>query len=365
MSMTDFPLNDPLAVQRWSTSLAYEAAKKSYFSKFIGTGKDALITLKSELNKAAGEKITVGLRMKLSGGGIEGDNIIEGTTAEEALTFHNDALFIDQLRKGTKSKGKMSEQRVPYNLRKEGRDALSTWWAEEMDEEMFFYLAGEATAVNVITSHHGTIKSNTGRASNALTAPSTILYGETSGTPATGKADLAVGDKMGLYIIDKLVAVAETTDPMIQPLMIDGEKKFVLLMHTFDAFNMRAGVSENDWLMIRKATDRGDNALIYKNALGEFADVIMHKHRGVIRYNDYGSGANVHASRSLFMGSQAAMIAYGQDSSPQRYSWNEEKDDRGNALAITAGTIFGIKKTTFNSNDFGLIVVDCASANPV
>jgi len=362
---TDFPLNDPLAVQRWSTSLAYEAAKKQYFAKFIGTSKDALITLKTELNKGAGEKITVGLRMKLSGNGIEGDNIIEGTSAEEALTFYNDAVFIDQLRKGTKSKGKMSEQRVPYNLRKEGRDALSTWWAEELDEQIFFYLAGEATAANVTTTHHGTITTNAGRANNALSAPSTIVYGETSGVAATGKADLAAGDKMGLYLVDKLVAAAETADPMIQPMMVDGEKKFILLMHTFDAFNMRAGVSENDWLMIRKATDRGNKGLIYKNALGEYADVIMHKHRGVIRYNDYGAGANIAASRSLFMGSQAAMIAYGQNSSPNRYSWNEEKDDRGNALAITAGVIFGIKKTTYNSLDFGVIAVDCACASPV
>jgi len=365
MAATEFPLNDPLAVKRWSTSLAYEAAKKSYFSKFIGKSKDSLITLKTELNKAAGEKVTVGLRMKLSGGGIEGDNTIENTTAEEALTFYNDSLYIDQLRKGTKSKGKMTEQRVPYNLRKEGRDALATWWAEEVDEEIFFYLAGEATAANVITTSHGTITSNTGRANNALTAPSTILYGKTSGVAATGKADLEATDKMSLTLLDELVALAETSDPMIQPMLIDGERKFVLLMHTFDAFNLRAGVSENDWLMIHKATDRGAKSLIYKNSLGEFADVIMHKHRGIIRYDDYGVGTDVEASRSLFMGSQAAMIAYGQNSSPQRYTWNEEKDDRGNALALTAGTIFGVKKTTYNSKDFGVIAVDCACTSPV
>ena len=128
MAATEFPLNDPLAVQRWSTSLAVEAAKNCYFSKFISTGKDTCITLKNELNKSAGEKITMGLRMKLQNYGIEGDDIIEGNAVgEEALSFFNDAIFIDQLRKSTKSKGKMSEQRVPYNLRKEGRDALATW----------------------------------------------------------------------------------------------------------------------------------------------------------------------------------------------------------------------------------------------
>ena len=92
--MTEFALGDPLAIQRWSTSLAVEAAKKQYFSKFIGTSKDSLIVLKNELHKGAGEKITIGLRMKLVEYGIEGDEVIEGhATGEEALSFFNDAVF--------------------------------------------------------------------------------------------------------------------------------------------------------------------------------------------------------------------------------------------------------------------------------
>jgi N4-gp56 family major capsid protein len=128
MSATEFTLNHPLAVQRWSTGLAVEAAKKQYFAPFIGTSQDSLIVLQTELSKGAGEKVTVGLRMRLSKPGVEGDNTIEGdSNGEEALVFFNDYLYIDQLRKSTKSKGKMSEQRVPYNMRKEGRDALAVW----------------------------------------------------------------------------------------------------------------------------------------------------------------------------------------------------------------------------------------------
>ncbi|MCK5607168.1 DUF4043 family protein, partial [Candidatus Pacearchaeota archaeon] len=106
MAATEFALNDPLAVQRWSTSLAKEAEVKQYFRKFMGTGDDALIKVKTELNKQAGEKIIFALRMKLGGDGAEGDEQIEGTTAEEALEFFNDSIFINQRRKGTKSKGK-------------------------------------------------------------------------------------------------------------------------------------------------------------------------------------------------------------------------------------------------------------------
>jgi len=360
MAPTDFPLNDPLAVQRWSGSLDVEAIKKAYFPKFMGSSKDNLIVIKNELNKAAGEKVTIALRTKLAENGIEGDSIIEGhATGEEALSFFNDALFIDQLRKSTKSKGKMSEQRVPYNMRMEGRDALATWWAEYMDEQMMMYLAG----ARGIDPSFKVPLTWTGRANNALTAPDSLhqIYAGN----ATGKADLATDDIVGLIDIERLVATAETLDPMIQGLNIGGERKFVFLMHTFQAFQLRTSVTTNDWLDIQKAVG-GEGAkknIVYKNSLGEYADVILHKHRNVIRFNDYG-GASVPAARALFMGAQAGLMAYGQNASPNRYSWNEDKDDRGNALAITAGSIFGTKRTIYDSKTYGLIALDSYCPTP-
>jgi len=359
MAATEFELGNALAVQRWPISLAYEAEVRQYFRKFMGIGPDALLKVQTELNKQAGEKITVALRMKLSGDGIEGDHVIEGTSAEEALTFYNDSLFIDQRRKGTKSKGKMTEQRVPYNLRKEGRDALAMWFAEDYDQQIMMYLAG---ARGVDTSFHvGT--SWTGRANNSLQSPdsSHIIYGGSASSSAT----ITASDKMDLTLVERLTAKAETADPMIQPFMIDGEKHFVFLMHTYQAFDLRTTTSSNDWVEITKAAGpRGDKNNLFLNTLGVYGGVIMHKHRNVIRFSTYGSGGNLPAARALFLGAQAGMIAWGGGSSYGRYSWNEEKDDRGNALAITAGCIYGVKKARYNSADFGVIAVDTYAIDP-
>lgn len=358
MAMTEFTLNHALAVQRWSTSLAVEAAVKAYFSRFIGTSPSSLITLQNELNKGAGEKVIIGLRARLKGPGKQGDAIIEGdATAEEALSFYHDSLYIDQLRKSTKSKGRMTEQRVPYNLRAEGRDALADWWSDEIDQNFFVYLSG-ARGVNA-DFHEAT--SWTGRANNAIVVPDAdhIIYAGN----ATGKADVGTDDVLTLTDIERLVAKADTLDPVFQPFSHNGEKKFVIVMHTFQAFGLRTATSENDWLAIHKATDRGSGALMYKDALGEYADVILHKHRSVIRFSDYGAGT-VPAARALFMGAQAGLIAYGQNNSQSRYTWNEEADDRGNALAITAGTIFGVKRTIFNSKSYGVIACDSYLPTP-
>jgi N4-gp56 family major capsid protein len=329
-----------------------------YFRKFMGKGPNNLIVVKTELQKAAGEKITFGLRMKLSGEGVEGDNVIEGTSAEEALSFFSDYIFIDQRRKGTKSKGKMSEQRVPYNMRREGRDALSTWWAEDYDEQIMMYLAG---ARGIDTSFHAGL-AYTGRANNTFQTPNTannIFAGN-----ATALSDIDAADKLNVDLVERCVAKAETLDPMIQPFRVQGEKKHILLMHTFQAYDLRRSISQNDWMEIHKAVD-GPKSIIYQNALGEHAGVILHKHRNVIRFDSTtGCASGVTAARALYLGAQSGLIGWGGGGGAGRYSWNEEMDDRGNSLVITAGTIYAVKKTRFNSKDFGIFAVDSYCKDP-
>ena len=319
MGFTDFPLNSALARKTWEPGIAVEAEDQQYFKKFMGTGKDAIIKVATDLSKASsGEAITVGLQMKLSGDGIEGDQDIEGTDAEEGLLTYADQVYIDQRRKSTKSKGKMSEQRVPYNTRKMGRDALGVWFGEDYDQQYFMYLSG-ARGVN--TNFHFPL-AWTGRcnpATQTLTTPSYIIYGDTSGAPATSKADLSADDIMSLNTVERCLAKAETTSPLIRPISKGDSGQYVLLMHTFQAFSLRASMSTNDWLDIHKNTD-GDKSIIYKNCLGEWNGIILHKHRNVIQFSDYGGGANVAAGRALFLGAHAGMAAWGKNGDYGRYS---------------------------------------------
>lgn len=329
----------------------------------MGTGYTALIRVLRDLSKNAGDKITYGLRMKLAGDGIEGDNQIKGTSAEEALTFYSDYLYIDQRRKGTKSKGKMSEQRVAYNIRREGRDALAIWWAEDYDEMTMMYLAG---ARGVDTSFH-VATTWTSRANNTLTAPDSDhqLYGG----DATSKASVDSADIMSLEVVEKCISQAETLDPMIQPFPVGGERKFVLLMHTWQQHQLRTNTSTGDWQdIVKNAQPRGDKNPLFQNALGQYAGVILHKHRNVIRFSDYGAGSNLPAARALFLGAQSGTIAWGgtvlEGGKRERFGWHEETDDRGNQLVITGGSIYGCKETTFNSKRFGMFAVDTYCKDP-
>lgn len=96
MAVTSYGVNDPLAVKLWSKRLSVEVLKNTWATKFMGTSTNAIIHVKDELKKSAGDKITYGLRMQLAGNGVLGDGTLTGN--EEALTTYSDAVLINQLR---------------------------------------------------------------------------------------------------------------------------------------------------------------------------------------------------------------------------------------------------------------------------
>ena len=85
MANTDYAVGHPLAVKLWSKKLMQEALKQTYASKFMGKGSDSLIQIKDDTQKSAGDRITCGLRMQLTGAGVQGDGTLEGN--EEALVI--------------------------------------------------------------------------------------------------------------------------------------------------------------------------------------------------------------------------------------------------------------------------------------
>ena len=147
MAKTEFGVNHSLAVKLWSKLLAKEAQRKTWIGKFIGSGKDALIMEKNDLRKAAGDKITCGLVIQLDGEGVSGDGTMEGN--EESMVYFNDAILVDQLRNAVRINGRMTEKRVPYDMRENARDLLSDWYAHRMDNAFFNHICGNVAQSNV------------------------------------------------------------------------------------------------------------------------------------------------------------------------------------------------------------------------
>ena len=338
MAVTTYGVNDALTVNLWSKDLEAEAFKKTYFGKFVGTSANSLIQRKTETSKSAGDKITFGLRTLATGDGVQGDGILEGN--EESLTTYSDSVVINQLRHAHRTGGKMSEQRVLFNMRQECRDSLSDWWAQRMDTCFANQVAGMSSVTD--TRYTG---------NNAAVAPSTFVYGGN----ATGKGDIDSGDVFSLSVIDKAVEKANTASPMLRPVRVDGEDVFVAFLHDYQVTSLRTNTSTGQWLDIQKAALSGNGSSknpIFSGALGMYNGVVLHKWN---RIPTSATGTNV--KRAVLCGAQAITLAFGQDKGPNKFTWVEKDFDYGNQLGVSAGTIFGMKKTRYNSVDYGVVVM--------
>jgi N4-gp56 family major capsid protein len=380
LARTIIGVGDAKAVKRYSGLMAYDTSQKSYWNqRFMAAGAEAEVPIQilNDLASDAGEQIYYDLLAELRMAPIEGEDNLEGN--EEAQRFYTDSIYIDQARCGVNTGGRMTRKRTLHNLREKARRQQSGWWGRLFDELLFIYTSGSRGVNPNFLLPLG----YTGRANNSLVSPDTshTLYGsalnattglEENGATAFNNIDSA--DKFSLKLIDRAKTRADvqgggpTGIPVLQPCKIDGNETYVCVMHTWQEDDMRVSTQTGQWMDIQRAAAgaEGRNSPLFKGTLGMYRGVILHSHRNVIRFSNAGSGANVEAARALFLGSQAAVVAFGSPGTNLRFDWNEETRDNGDKVVITTGSIFGIKKVTFTTDqgaqDFGVFSMDTACA---
>ncbi|MBU0476377.1 MAG: DUF4043 family protein [Bacteroidetes bacterium] len=74
MALTEFGTSSSQNVNIWSKLTMREILKKTYFRKFLGKSKKAIIQWLTDLEKSAGDTIKYDLLMQMTGAGVTGDN---------------------------------------------------------------------------------------------------------------------------------------------------------------------------------------------------------------------------------------------------------------------------------------------------
>ena len=355
MSITTFGVNDTLAVKAWSKMFAVEALKATEIRPLMGEGKGSIITIKTELKKGAGDKITHGLRMQMTGDGVTENEVLEGN--EESLTLYDDALYINELMHAARVKNSghaIDDQRVLFNCRMEARDGLKDWFAKRYSVTFFNQVAGYTPQSS--TKYTGL---------NSVIAPSTnrLTIAETG---SSADEDLDSNDTFNLTWIDYVKEKAVTATPQLRPVKVGGVDKYVLYMHPYQVTDMRTNTSTGQWLDIEKAAMNGGKISknpIYTGAIGEYNGVILRWSHDVPQGVNSSTGAAITTvRRAVLLGAQAACHAVGKDNGPTSYKWVEETFDYKRELGVSVQAIFGQKKSVFNSVDFGSIVLSTYAA---
>ncbi len=329
MAQTAYGVNAPEAVKLWSRKTMREALKQTWASRFMGADSNSLCVIQDDTAKSAGDRVRVTLRMLLTGDGVSGDGTLEGN--EEALVTHTDDLLINQLRHAVRSSGKMTEQRIPFEIREEARMGLQDWWAERYDVWFMNQLAGNTAQSD--TRFTG---------NNAVTAHDSDHILSASGN-----------DAFSLLLVDQAVLKSHTLTPVIRPVQTEAGPKYVMFISPESHYDLRRNTDTLEWGAIQTAAMQGGNISdnpIFTGALGEYNGTILHESYNLPRISS--------VSQNVLAGAQAMMMGFGRDTPNQnRMSWVEEVFDYGNQLGVAAGCIAGMKRTVYDSSSFACMVV--------
>ena len=358
MAMTNFGVNDALAVKLWSKTLDAEALKFTDIGPLIGDSPNAIIHRKTETSKSSGDQITYGIRLQLSGSGFTENQLAEGNG--EALSIYSDSILINELGHvvSVKNGNTIDAQRVPFNLREEARDGLADWYAGRFSIAFFNQVCGYTPQTDV---------RYTGL--NAPIAATRIIRQSSK----TDDASLTTSDTFTINLIDKVKEAAITATPKLRPVKVGGQDvkgrrdynatltdKYVMYLHPYQVTDLRTSTSTGQWLDITKAAMAGGEVTgsgLYTGAIGEYNSVILRSSFSVTNGVSNAGAAVANTYRAVLLGGQACMMAFGQKDSPGKYRWNEELFDHKRRMEVSAWTIHGLKKTKFNSLDYGTIVV--------
>lgn len=360
MAASAWGVNSPEAVKLWSRKLFHEIIAGGFFGKFVGTGSNSLFQYKTETNKGPGDRVRVTLRRLLSGDGQQGDGTLEGN--EEALATFTDDLTINQLRHAVRSAGKMSEQRVPFSVREEARSGLQDWWSERTEVSAANQLTGNTAQAD--TRYTG---NQAALAPTSASSVTRIIVG--GGHGGEGSLSNSTSHAIQLTDLDKAVAYSKSQRPRIRPVKVNGKNRFVSFLHPYQIFRLRQDTSSagNFFDLTQSMIEGGkieSNPLLTGSEF-TYNGCIVHEWDYLpIIVGAPAAGARTDYRRGVFCGAQSMLFGVGQDSAPQKMTWVEDFFDYENQLGVAAGMIFGMKKTQFDSIDFGTIVLSGYAPTP-
>lgn len=342
--------DNPLAAKTWSKKVTAEALRESFFGKFIGRDaksgrlkeKDAgsLITLVDETSKQKGDSVTCALRAQLQGEGVSGQDTLEGN--EEALTFRNDTIKIDEKAHAVRANDRITKQRTITDQRKEGKDGLRDWWAETWDRTLITHLAGD-------TLYSGERFSG----NNTVTAPTHLLKAN-GGTNATEAA--VGGDNTATPTLARFLGMANYARSVnIRPVKTDKGNYYVVFLHDETMNQLRAATGNGTFQDIYKANLSGGdikNNPIFSGASFVYENMIFYQTdrmpRGInVAETDYVALTR----RAVLCGAQSALLAFGMDNDQNRMTYKEESHDYGREIGIAMSSIYGLKKARYTAVD--------------
>jgi hypothetical protein len=315
-----------------------------------GSTQNHMIHEKQETSKNAGSTVSCDLLEALKTDGALGDaERIRGT--EGSTEFQRFLFEIDEYYAGTRSRGKIIQQRIPWDLAKSAREQLSLFWGERYDIFVAMQLAGQAmnpdetiadTGGNRID---GTDARFTGM--NAVSAPTTMVYAKGLADAAAVAADSTAVLTLGLARQLKTLATMRRLG--IRPVKWAGGTHYLMIVSPLATYGMKK--DDDRFAAINLAMIQGGTAL------GNVPEMIgsLTTYEGVAFLEcpwmppavDVNGDIIANTRVGAFVGAQSVACDFGQSYGKSRLDWRIDEEDYDRDQGIAAGTICGFAKTQY------------------
>ena len=166
-----------------------------------------------------------------------------------------------------------------------------------------------------------------------------------------------------LNLIDQAKYRARTGVPTIRPMRSNGREMYVIFISEEQELSLRADTATaGSWFDLQKARLQGGEGTesngIFSGAMGEYNGVVIHTSNRITKGVHSVTGAPLdNTRRAVFCGMQALAVGFGMKNSKTKFSWAEKNFDYENEIGIKCGLIYGMKKTRYNGEDYGTVVI--------
>jgi N4-gp56 family major capsid protein len=362
MAATNFAALTPQQKLVWARDVWSAARDQMFVKRFLGTSDNSMIQRITELTKTEkGEQVIMQLVADLVEDGVQGDNEREGN--EEAMQSYSQIVNIDLISHGVRNKGKLADQKTVLRFRELGKDRLTYWLSNRIDQLAFLTLSG----ISYAYTNNGKTRASSTFANLAfaadVVAPSAKrnLMWNGSALVTSNTASIASTYVPSYKMIVDAIAYAK--EHYIKPLMDGGKEYYCLLIHPQTLALLK---KDADYLRaIVHAAPKGDSNPFFTGATVTIDGAVLHEHRlvyntkGAAGGSKWGAGGNVNGTRSLLCGAQAMGMA---DLGPPE--WSEKTFQYESQQGINVDKMFGLLKPQFYSindesvEDFGVLSLD-------
>jgi len=342
--MTLTTVTSNLKEQVWDNDFFTSYVRANRFKRYMGTTTNSVIQLKEDLTKKAGDKIHLALVAELTGAGVTGNTLLEGS--EEALSQYEFGITVSTLRNAVAVTDN-EQQYTGITLRDAAKEQLKNWAMKKLRTDIITQLGAIWTSGTGNVAYASASEAN--RDAFLAANSDRFMFGDGSvGGYTDHSADLLLTTaamKLTRTVVSKAKARAETASPIIRPVVVGEDSENYVLFCGPGAFrDLKADLETPN----QNAMNRGSSNPLFNDGDLEWDGVVIRKIQEIATLGTVG-GASARIEPYYLCGAQALGMAWAQ-----RTKSTTDTRDYGFVKGGGIHELRGVEKIIFNGKQHGV-----------